>query len=100
MISRLVNPLSSSSFFLFGARGTGKSTYIKSNFADNALYLDLLDPALEDRLIRHPKDLITIIGKDRAEWTIIDEVQKIPKLLDIIHSLIETDRLKWNSSDV
>jgi predicted AAA+ superfamily ATPase len=95
MIPRLLNTLKTSSFFLFGARGTGKSTYIKSNFAENSLYLDLLDPVLEDRLIRNPKDLEIIIGKNEPEWIIIDEVQKAPRLLDVIHSLIESKRLKF-----
>jgi predicted AAA+ superfamily ATPase len=95
MVNRLVNPITSNSFFLFGARGTGKSTFIRQRFADSSLYLDLLDPALEDRLSRHPNDLHIVIGKDRFEWIIIDEVQKVPRILDIVHSLIESRKQKF-----
>ena len=95
MVDRLVNPLTSNSFFLFGARGTGKSTFIKNRFADASLYLDLLDPALEDRLSRNPNDLHLIIGDAAPEWIIIDEVQKVPRILDIAHSLIESRKQKF-----
>lgn len=95
MVDRLVNPLTSNSFFLFGARGTGKSTFIKDRFALNSLYLDLLDPALEDRLSRNPNDLHVIVGDSSPEWIIIDEVQKAPRILDIVHSLIESRKQKF-----
>ena len=95
MVDRLINPLISNSFFLFGARGTGKSTFIKERFSDSSLYLDLLDPALEDRLSRNPTDLTLILGNNTPEWIIIDEVQKVPRILDIVHSLIESRRLKF-----
>jgi predicted AAA+ superfamily ATPase len=82
------------SFFLFGPRGTGKSTLVKRAFKD-ALYLDLLDPEvfriysanperLRERLLAVP-DVATIV---------IDEIQKIPQLLGLVHSLIE-QRKKW-----
>lgn len=95
MVHRLVKPLISNSFFLFGARGTGKSTFIKRQFADTSTYIDLLDPALEDRLSRNPNDLHLIIGDSAPEWVIIDEVQKAPRLLDIVHSLIESKKQKF-----
>jgi predicted AAA+ superfamily ATPase len=95
MVDRLLNPLVSNSFFIFGARGTGKSTYILEHFAEEALYLDLLDPDLEDRLIRSPGDLKHLIGDTSREWVIIDEVQKVPRLLDVVHSLIESRKQKF-----
>lgn len=95
MVNRLVNPLYSNSFFLFGARGTGKSTFIKERFSSSSIYLDLLDPALEDRLSRNPTDLHLIIGNESYEWVIIDEVQKVPRILDIVHSLIESRKQKF-----
>ena len=95
MVKRLTNPLKSNSFFLFGARGTGKSTFIKEQFSSSALYLDLLDPALEDRLSRNPNDLHVILGNSSPEWIVIDEVQKVPRILDIVHSLIESRKQKF-----
>ena len=95
MVDRLVNPLISNSFFLFGARGTGKSTFIRDRFSSSSLYLDLLDPALEDRLSRNPTDLRVIIGNSAPEWIILDEVQKAPRILDIVHSLIESRKQKF-----
>lgn len=95
MVNRALKPLISQSFFLFGARGTGKSTLVKERFGGNAHYLDLLQPELEDRLLRRPQDLLTLIGDDAPEWVIIDEVQKVPKLLDVVHSLIEETGQKF-----
>lgn len=95
MVDRLIKPLTSNSFFLFGARGTGKSTFIKEQFADDSTYIDLLDPVLEDRLSRNPNDLHLIIGDSAPQWIIIDEVQKVPRILDIVHSLIESRRQKF-----
>jgi predicted AAA+ superfamily ATPase len=95
MVKRLFNPLITSSFFLFGARGTGKSTVIKERFSEDSLYLDLLDPVLEDRLVRHPEDLKVLIGRRKSGWVIIDEVQKAPRLLDVVHSIIESTKIKF-----
>lgn len=95
MINRIFNPLTSNSFFLFGARGTGKSTFIREHFSANSIYLDLLNPELEDRLSRNPNDLKVIIGDKKTEWIIIDEVQKVPRILDVVHSLIELKKQKF-----
>jgi predicted AAA+ superfamily ATPase len=95
MVNRIVNPLTTNSFFLFGARGTGKSTFIREHFSSSSIYFDLLDPALEDRLSRNPNDLHLLLGNESYEWVIIDEVQKTPRLLDIVHSLIESRKQKF-----
>jgi len=101
MFKRVLNPLTSKSFFLFGARGTGKSTWLKHQFStQNPFWIDLLDAEQEDRYARNPKylelDLLdTISKKQRPDWVIIDEVQKVPKLLDIAHRLIEDKKLKF-----
>ncbi len=98
MFNRLIKPHISRSFFLFGARGTGKSTFLKEFFKkDKILVFDLLDPLLEDELAKRPnslKDQILANHKN-IDWIIIDEVQKLPKLLDIVHSLIESHKLKF-----
>ena len=98
MIPRLISPLPGHSFFLFGARGTGKTTFLREYFKQSAnLWIDLLDPEQEDRYARNPAELSQQLAANRQhlEWVVIDEVQKVPKLLDIVHSLIETKRLRF-----
>ena len=85
------------SFFLFGPRGSGKSTLLKERFNQNeCLWLDLLDSGVEDRFCRNPSDLYNIVKALPKEITyvIVDEIQKVPKLLDEVHRLIEeTDKI-------
>lgn len=77
------------SFFLFGPRGTGKSTWLREAFGQ-AVYLDLLDASLSLELSRDPHALEAIIGrKPPATWIVLDEIQKIPALLDEVHRLME-----------
>ncbi|NGX35047.1 MAG: hypothetical protein K1060chlam1_01415 [Candidatus Anoxychlamydiales bacterium] len=82
------------SFFLFGPRGTGKTQWVKKTFP-NALYLDLLESNLQIKLLASPQRLEKMIPKNFKDWIIIDEVQKIPPLLDEIHRLIEKYRYKF-----
>lgn len=98
MFDRLLKPLKSKSFFLFGARGVGKSTFISGYLkSDRILTFDLLDPELEDQLILEPKKLSAeILAKKSAiDWVIIDEIQKCPKLLNIVHQLIVQNKIKF-----
>lgn len=94
MFQRLLNPLSSHSFFLFGARGTGKSTFLKTYLKDEKklLWIDLLDFEQEQHYQRYPQDLKKrILANPKAyRWVVIDEVQRAPKLLDVVHQLIES----------
>lgn len=96
MLKRLLNLPKHQSFFLFGPRNTGKSTLIKQEFP-NALYIDLLDPEQEDKFSRAPKELKYIVDALSKDYThvVIDEIQKVPKLLDVIHSLIESTALRF-----
>lgn len=89
MINRLFKPLKSNSFFLFGPRGTGKTTWLKSHFPQNTLWIDLLNPYEEERFALQPLLLSELIDKHKPAWVVIDEVQKNPKLLNIVHSEIE-----------
>lgn len=98
MFQRLINPIKSNSFFLFGARGTGKSTFIKQFFKDkDVLWFDLLDLNVEDEIRRDPKTIHHQIEakQGRVEWVVIDEVQKIPELLNLVHQLIESTKIKF-----
>ena len=91
MITRLLEPSENRSFFLFGARGTGKSTFLHQQFLKDqkCLWIDLLKPSMEDRLSRNPEELLQIIESSPARqtpWVVIDEIQKTPALLDVLHS--------------
>jgi uncharacterized protein len=91
-ISRRLLQIHAGSFFLFGPRGTGKSTWLRA-LKGQALWIDMLDPEtlrlfqarperLEERIAAQP--LVTDV--------VIDEVQKVPALLDVVHKLVEGDR--------
>lgn len=94
MYSRLIQPPKDKSFFLFGPRGTGKTTWVKSKFGDS-IYLDLLEAELFNDLVANPQRLENLIPKNSKDWVIIDEVQRIPELLNEIHRLIEKYRYKF-----
>ena len=74
--------------FLFGARQTGKSTLLKERF-NGAIYYDLLNPDIRKAFKRNPNALKEALW-DKAAGTlvIIDEIQKVPGLLDIVHTLM------------
>ncbi len=80
------------SFFLLGPRGVGKSSWLKSNFQD-AMYVDLLDSSYYTHLLANPKRIENIIPKHHKGWVLIDEIQKIPMLLNEVHRLIEKRKL-------
>ena len=83
------------SFFLFGPRGAGKSTWLQQVLPD-ALRLDLLDASLFLELSRDPHRLEALIGKRPAgAWVVLDEIQKIPALLDEVHRLMESRRWRF-----
>ncbi len=74
--------------FLFGARQTGKSTLLKERFKGE-IYYDLLDPELRKFFKRNPNALKDALWeKPAGTLVIIDEIQKVPELLDIVHTLM------------
>lgn len=87
---RRVFSLPKSSCFLFGPRGTGKSTWLQAALPQ-ALRLDLLDPATQRGYLARPERLRELLdAHPQACDIVIDEVQKAPALLDVVHALIES----------
>lgn len=80
------------SFFLFGPRGTGKSTWLRHN-CPNALTVDLLKPDVFRNFAGKPERLSQLIAAQKnLHQVVIDEVQKIPALLSVVHGLIEENK--------
>ncbi len=82
------------SFFLFGPRGTGKSSWLKSEIK-NGLFIDLLNQEIFFTLIQNPHKLEEMIPNGFPGWVIIDEIQKIPELLNEVHRMIENRRITF-----
>ena len=76
------------SIFLFGARQTGKSTFLRQRFPEST-YIDLLNTTLKQRFARRPALLYEMLS-DASEDTIviIDEIPEVPELLNEVHRLI------------
>jgi len=77
------------SFFLFGPRGTGKSSWIEHAYP-NALVVDLLKPEVYREMSARPERLAQLVlaNLDRS-LVVVDEVQRVPELLSVVHDLIE-----------
>jgi predicted AAA+ superfamily ATPase len=94
MFHRIINLSKTHSFFLFGARGTGKSTLLHELFTpEEAYFIDLLDPVTEDLYQRHPEELEqrTATLPAEVQWIVLDEIQKAPRLLDVVHRMMESE---------
>jgi predicted AAA+ superfamily ATPase len=113
---RLLTPSKNSSFFIFGARGTGKSTFIEQQLlpswqikvptvelekgfwhSQQVSYFDLLNDEIEESFAAEPERLKKEISAldPQPKWVILDEVQKVPRILDVVHSLIERQKIKF-----
>lgn len=87
-LKRFLQP-SSAHFFLLGPRGTGKTLWTRHQFPD-ALRIDLLDPVVHRDFAAHPERLREITeANPKAPQIVVDEVQKLPELLEVVHLLIE-----------
>ena len=88
--TRTINSVNGS-FFLFGPRGTGKSTWLHDKFSD-ALFIDLLREDVKMRLEVKPERLAELIdGNPTVHTIVIDEIQRVCPLLPVVHRLIERD---------
>ena len=99
MINRTLDPSKTRSYFLFGPRQTGKSTYVSSHLRPQDLYITLLPQETFLTYIRNPsafRQEVLAHHKQHSSFTcIVDEIQKIPALLDEIHDLIETYGIRF-----
>jgi len=94
MYTRLFEGPKQQSFFLFGPRGTGKTAWVRAR-RPGALTFDLLDARVYTRLTANPQLLGELVPAEHREWVVIDEVQRVPALLDEVHRLIESRRLRF-----
>ncbi len=83
-----IDPASPQSAFLFGPRGTGKTFWLKQHFPD-ATFIDLLHTETFTQLLANPSRLQSMLSGQPNSWVVIDEVQKVPELLNEAHRLIE-----------
>ena len=87
--------LPNGSFFLFGLRGVGKSTWIRSQLPD-AHRFDLLDEGLYQELLADPAPFAGDLRRlDPGGWVVVDEVQRLPGLLNEVHRSIEERGLRF-----
>lgn len=82
------------SFFLFGPRGTGKTAWLHTRLP-HALFFDLLDHATWTDLLADPRRLGDRIPSNHRDWVVVDEIQRIPDLLNEVHRLMEARRLRF-----
>jgi predicted AAA+ superfamily ATPase len=93
VIKRFLRLLQNHSAFLFGPRGVGKSTLMRHLFDDTfSITFNLLKVEIQERFRKNPDELIEVVDSlpPHINHIVIDEIQKVPKLLDVLHHLIET----------
>lgn len=94
MYPRLFKPPPEQSIFLFGPRGVGKTAWAHEQFPD-ALFFDLLDYQTYTQLLAAPQRLGDQIPQGYRGWVVVDEIQRVPELLNEVHRLIESRRLRF-----
>jgi len=95
MYKRLPKILKSNSFFMFGPRGTGKTSLLKAEFlGKNVLWIDLLNEDEYRKFVVHPEQIDELIS-EKYDWVVIDEVQRVPALLNHVHKIIEKNKIKF-----
>jgi predicted AAA+ superfamily ATPase len=95
MFQRIFNPLISRSFFVFGARGVGKTSWLQERFSSaGTLWVDLLDEDVFERYSLKPQRLDAELEEMKAsgklpKTVVIDEIQRVPRLLNIAQKWIQ-----------
>ncbi len=99
MIERTLKPLANRSFFLFGPRQTGKSTFVQQMFAPEDLLINLLPQRTFLAYSKNPtvfrQEVLSHHQRYPRAKCIVDEIQKIPSLLDEVHDLIESHGIQF-----
>ncbi len=101
MYKRQLSPTFNKSFFLFGPRQTGKSTFIKTMLSEKDIYIDLLPQSVFLSYAKNPgrfrEEILAHLAHSKKKEFIcaVDEVQKLPGLLDEIHALIEETKITF-----
>jgi uncharacterized protein len=90
----MLEPPARQSFFLFGPRGVGKTAWVRARFAD-APFFDLLEAETYTQLLASPSRLADQVPAGFRGWVVIDEIQRLPDLLNEVHRLIEARRLRF-----
>lgn len=94
MYPRLLQSPPRQSFFLFGPRGVGKTAWLHQQFP-GALFFDMLDHQVYTELLAGPQRLADRIPQGNKGWVVVDEVQRVPELLNEVHRLIESRKLRF-----
>lgn len=93
-IARILEP-PPSSFLLLGARGTGKSTWLRHHYP-SARWFDLLDDSHYFSLLREPETFGEELRTcSPGQWVCVDEIQRLPQLLNTVHRFHETGGLNF-----
>ena len=92
---QLKSLLDQKSLFLFGARATGKTSMIKHQLKNEVFLIDLLRGDLYLRLKARPWELEEMISIQSQQVIVIDEIQRIPALLQEVHRLIEAKQYRF-----
>ncbi|OFW88926.1 MAG: ATPase [Alphaproteobacteria bacterium RIFCSPHIGHO2_01_FULL_40_8] len=91
----LTGILAKKSIFLFGPRTVGKTYLIRQQLGKEALLINLLNSEMYLRLSSNPSLIRGIISDSKKKLIVIDEIQRIPELLNEVHDLIETQKLRF-----
>lgn len=94
MYSRNLKIESDSSCFIFGPRGTGKTSWLRSEYPD-VIYIDLLEAEMFNSLTGNPQRIENYIPPIENQLVIIDELQRVPELLNEVHRLIEKKKHRF-----
>lgn len=97
-VPRMLAPgplLKKKSFFLFGPRGTGKSILLRRELSNDVFSINLLDSSLYLQLQINPSLLKDLVLAKKARHVVIDEIQRLPELLNLVHLMIEEHGIKF-----
>ncbi len=98
MLTRILKLPVSLDFFLFGPRSTGKKTLLASFFGpQSTVTFDLLQPSIQEQFIERPDTFRNALDAlpSSVETVIIDEVQRVPALLDVVQEFIQKRRFRF-----